>query len=115
MRREPGATSPMKLLIAIPALNEEASIQQIIDYMSNRLCSIATQTVTSAVGSVTNPINGAINGAVGQVNGAIGGAVPGGMPVPVVTTNPVSANTPPSASVWDRMSCMFGRGATCPR
>ena len=31
MPREPGATSPMKLLIAIPALNEEASIQQIIE------------------------------------------------------------------------------------
>lgn len=108
----------------------DVSIQQIIDYMSNRLCAIATQAVTSAAGQVLNPINGAINGAVGDVNGAIGGALPPGAPMPGLTTStgttttprisptpaPVggSNNTGGGGGVFNRLACQFGGGTNCP-
>jgi len=101
-------TTLRSMVPGMPSLTD-VSLQQIIDYMSNKVCNIAISKINSTVGQGMGQINGSINQGVGQINGSIG-SVTGGAPVPKVTIG-----RPPTGggTVWDKLGCAFGRGQDC--
>jgi len=96
------------MIPGMPSIGSIA-IQQIIDYMSNRVCNIAINQINSTVGQVTGPINGAINQGVGQINGAISSGS-NGAPLPQVSVGRPPVGGP---SIWNKIGCTFGRGQDC--
>lgn len=56
---------------------QSISIGMIVDFLSNKVCSVAVNKVSTTLSPITGAVNGVIGGAVGTVNGAITGATGG--------------------------------------
>lgn len=116
------------MIPGIPGI-QDIALQQIIDALSNKICTVVQNKATDVVGNIVNPINDTVGGVVGGVNGAVGGAGGAvGIPAPVVVT-PGTPGTPwggtpraaagqrapqASSSVWNDVACRMGGGANCP-
>lgn len=108
----------------------QISMDQIMNYLSNRACQVVQAQVNSSViapvNNATGNWNSQVGGAVGGVNGAVGGYTGGN--VLTTTNNPSYGQTGDQGaagggtakgssagrtssnggSVWDRLSCTFG-------
>lgn len=103
---------------------QSMSIDQIINYLTNRACAVATTTVVNAVSPIAAQANGAVNGAVGRVNGAAGGVTGGAVTNPIgqggqsaggsgsvsTTTGPTSSTGGGTGGGASSGWCFFGWG-----
>lgn len=99
---------------------QSISIQMIVDYLSNKICSVATAQVQNTLGPISASVNGQVNGAVGRVNGAVGGVSGGvvgsggvGPVVSVASPAAAPAAQAQGQSIWAKVGCAFGSGAGC--
>ena len=110
---------------------QSISIQMIVDYLSNKICSVAVAQVNSTLGPISSSVNGGINSAVGSINGVAGGVSGGvigsGGVGPIVSsggggkiisesttsTGTSSSSKSSSSSIWSKMGCVFGSGSDC--
>jgi CRISPR/Cas system-associated exonuclease Cas4 (RecB family) len=102
----------------IPGINlAQVSMQQVLNYLSNRACQVVVSNAQQAMAPATQATQN-LNNAAGQVNSATSNAI--GTPVvqtsgPSVGAGGGQASPGGGTSVWDRVGCAFGRGPNCNR